>query len=276
MMSPLADDSHLEMRGFVFRLQYHDADKQNEVGESIMQANQSGRLQFGERFRLQFNPAVSASPQTPDFSKQSREFPSGYHAFDTFKKRVVDALKYEGITADALFGIHDELLINGQSDRTVDHQSHILADLGAEKEREITPEVAAQANAEILEKALELANKRWWSEDARKLDRLIAIQAQAKREGLVPVLLSEDVLSELRELNVYVGSRNQHIQAAATMEALSRVDEELQPAEEEPLVVEYRLKPDTELNENPDPRSEAERCEIINLDEIVAKVKSHT
>jgi hypothetical protein len=241
-----------------------------------MQVAQPDHLRFGERFRLQFKPAAPASPQIPDFSKRSREFPSGYHAFDTFKKRVVDALKHEGITADALFGIHDELLINGNSDRTVDHQNRILANLISEKEREMTPEAVAQANAEILEQALDLANKRWWSGDVKKLDRLMAIQAQARREGLVPVLLSEEVLSELRVLQVHVGSRQQHIQAAATMEGLSRVDEELQPFEEEHLVVEYRLKPGMEPDENLDPRSEAERCEITNLGEIVERVKSYT
>jgi hypothetical protein len=233
---------------------------------------QTTRLYFGERFRFEFSPADT---RTPQLGKRERD-PSGNHHFDYFVRAVSDHLQKKGIPADTRKGgSYFELLLNGKKDRTADHQERIYRECKEEAtetaaqdvwQRFFIPRLSSlenaakseadpcdsvrEANAEDIEILMEMYRKsqegkpqpKPWDISA-ELDTLRDIRKQVEQEGL-SALFSEPVLKKLAgNRRIPIKPLDVLIQEETDFFTRLRAEEELCEPEKYPIALDYRLCP---------------------------------
>jgi hypothetical protein len=240
---------------------------------------QTTRLYFGERFRFEFSPADT---RTPQLGKRERD-PSGNHHFDYFVRAVSDHLQKKGIPADTRKGgSYFELLLNGKKDRTADHQERIFRECEAEANQQFSlekqasdvweqyfeprlweletfekqgpPEKEPMAGGYDVEDPMALMRLHQVCQQVKpqtikrgvsdELETLREIRRVVKKEGVLAIL-TEPVLKKLGH-NPWIPANRlenpiQMIQAEADLNARLRAEEELCEPEKYPIALDYRL-----------------------------------
>jgi hypothetical protein len=261
--------------GFVVSEKLNKFQARVEMGNMM----QTTRLYFGERFRFEFSPADT---RTPQLGKRERD-PSGNHHFDYFIRAVSDHLQKKGIPADTRKGgSYFELLLDGKKDRTLAHQERIYRECEADTRQRFSLEEQASdvwkqyfeprlRELETFEKqgppakepmaggydvedpmALMRLNKACQQEECQvikrdfseELETLREIRKVVKKEGALAIL-TEPVLKKLGH-NPWIPANRlenpaQVIQAEADLNARLRAEEELCEPEKYPLSLDYRL-----------------------------------